>query len=56
MFTILHYIKQITGDDDMLNFVLCDDNQSILNRLEKMIESILIKNESRIWLRKIIVV
>lgn len=28
----------------MLNFVLCDDNQSILNKLEKMIESILIQN------------
>ena len=26
----------------MLNFVLCDDNQNILNRLEKMLESILI--------------
>ena len=29
----------------MLNFILCDDNQSILNRLEKMVESILINNE-----------
>ena len=28
----------------MLNFVLCDDNESILNRLEKMLESIFIKN------------
>lgn len=28
----------------MLNFVLCDDNQSILNKLEKMIDSILIQN------------
>ncbi len=28
----------------MLNFVMCDDNQSILNRLEKMLESILINN------------
>lgn len=28
----------------MLNFVLCDDNQCILNKLEKMIESILIQN------------
>lgn len=28
----------------MLNFVLCDDNQGILNRLEKMLESILISN------------
>ena len=26
----------------MLNFVICDDNQGILNRLEKMLESILI--------------
>lgn len=26
----------------MLNFILCDDNQNILNRLHKMIESILI--------------
>lgn len=29
----------------MLNFVLCDDNQNILNKLNKMIESILIKNK-----------
>lgn len=28
----------------MMNFVLCDDNRNILNRLEKMLESILIKN------------
>lgn len=28
----------------MLNFVMCDDNTSILNRLEKMLESILINN------------
>lgn len=28
----------------MLNFVLCDDNSNILNRLEKMLESILINN------------
>ncbi len=28
----------------MLNFVLCDDNHGILNRLEKMLESILINN------------
>ncbi len=28
----------------MLNFVMCDDNQSILNRLEKFLESILINN------------
>jgi len=28
----------------MLNFVLCDDNQGILDKLEKMIESILIQN------------
>ena len=28
----------------MLNFVICDDNQGILNRLEKMLESILINN------------
>lgn len=34
----------IIGVDNMLNFVLCDDNQSILNRLEKMLESILIQN------------
>lgn len=28
----------------MLNFVMCDDNTGILNRLEKMLESILINN------------
>ena len=28
----------------MLNFVLCDDNKGILEKLEKMIESIIIKN------------
>ena len=28
----------------MLNFVLCDDNRNILNRLEKMLESIFINN------------
>ncbi|MCR5147254.1 MAG: LytTR family DNA-binding domain-containing protein [Clostridia bacterium] len=28
----------------MVNFVLCEDNKNILNRLEKMLESILIKN------------
>lgn len=28
----------------MLNFVMCDDNHGILNRLEKMLESILINN------------
>ena len=28
----------------MLNFVLCDDNKNILNRLEKMLESIFINN------------
>ena len=28
----------------MLNFVLCDDNHGILNKLEKMLESILIQN------------
>ncbi len=28
----------------MINFVLCDDNKNILNRLEKMLESILINN------------
>lgn len=28
----------------MLNFVLCDDNSNILNRLEKMVESVLINN------------
>ena len=28
----------------MLNFVICDDNASILNRLEKMLESIFINN------------
>ena len=28
----------------MLNFVLCDDNQNILKKLEKMLESILIKS------------
>ena len=32
------------GVDNMINFVLCDDNKSILNRLEKMLESILINN------------
>lgn len=30
--------------DNMLNFVLCDDNRNILNRLEKMLESIFINN------------
>lgn len=34
----------IAGVDLMLNFVMCDDNQSILNRLEKFLESILINN------------
>lgn len=29
----------------MLNFVLCDDNKNILNRLEKMLEAILINND-----------
>lgn len=33
-----------TGDNNMLNFVLCDDNHTILDKLEKMIESILIQN------------
>ncbi len=28
----------------MLNFVLCDDNQNILSKLEKMLEAIFIKN------------
>ena len=28
----------------MLNFVMCDDNQNILNRLEKYLEAILINN------------
>lgn len=28
----------------MLNFILCDDNQSILNKLGKMLESIIIEN------------
>ena len=28
----------------MINFVLCDDNVRILNKLEKMLESIFIKN------------
>mgnify|MGYP004652084709 FL=1 len=28
----------------MLNFVLCDDNKSILNKLEQMLESIFIQN------------
>jgi DNA-binding LytR/AlgR family response regulator len=28
----------------MLNFVMCDDNQNILNRLEKFLESIFINN------------
>ena len=28
----------------MLNFVLCDDNHSVLNRLAKMLESIFINN------------
>lgn len=49
MFTALDYFYTlflyITGVDNMLNFVLCDDNQSILNRLEKMLESILINNQ-----------
>lgn len=29
----------------MLNFVLCDDNSNILNKLEKMVESVLINND-----------
>jgi len=29
----------------MLNFVICDDNISVLNRLAKMLESIFIKND-----------
>ena len=29
----------------MLSFVMCDDNHNILNRLEKMLESILINND-----------
>ena len=29
----------------MLNFVICDDNQAVLNRLAKMLESIFIKND-----------
>ena len=28
----------------MLNFVLCDDNASVLSRLSKMLESIFIKH------------
>lgn len=32
------------GDGIMLDFLLCDDNQNILNKLKKMLESILIKN------------
>ena len=28
----------------MLNFVLCDDNASVLSRLSKMLESIFIKD------------
>ena len=29
----------------MLNFVLCDDNENILNKLEKMLEAIFIKKK-----------
>ena len=29
----------------MLNFVICDDNHAVLNRLAKMLESIFIKND-----------
>ena len=29
----------------MLNFVLCDDNLNILNKVSKMLEAILIQNE-----------
>ena len=29
----------------MLNFVLCDDNLSILNRLSQMLENIFIQND-----------
>ena len=28
----------------MLNFILCDDNQNILNRLEKILDTIFVKN------------
>lgn len=41
--TVLLYLCN-AGVDNMLNFVLCDDNQSILKRLEKMLESILIND------------
>ena len=33
------------GDNLMLNFVICDDNPEILNKLSKMLESIFIKNK-----------
>jgi len=41
-FTLFNYF---IGDNYMLNFVLCDDNQNILTKLEKMINSILIQHK-----------
>jgi len=32
------------GDKDMLNFALCDDSQTAINKLSKMLESIIIQN------------
>ena len=31
------------GDEDMLNFVLCDDNPNILDRLSQMLENIFVR-------------
>ena len=39
-----YFYVYITGVDNVLNFVMCDDNEGILNRLEKMLESIFINN------------
>jgi len=33
------------GDEFMLNFVICDDNKAVLDRLCKMLESIFIQNK-----------
>ncbi len=42
---LLYNFLYVTGVDIMLSFVMCDDNHNILNRLEKMLESILINNK-----------
>lgn len=34
-----------TEDESMLNFVLCDDNLNILNRLEKMLNNLFLKHD-----------